>query len=777
MRNMWKANAITFDKGLFHLRTTECSYLFRVTPHGHLEQVWWGAAVRGEDADALCLKRTAVYGSSVLYRAGDETYSLDTLALEWSGSGRGDYRCPPVELSGDTGATTDFRYVSHEIREGCAPMEGGLPQSYGGAETLSVLLRDEVCGGELTLYYTVYPAENVITRRAALRNAGGGTMELHKLMSMSLDLAQRELVMVSFGGGWIGEAHRCDRPVAPGMLGNESRTGSSSNRVNPGFLLRRGDTTEERGDCWGFNLVYSGSHYECVEQSAQGTARVMCGISPDRFCWTLCPGERFETPEAVLSYSGAGLNGLSRNMHAFVNGHIVRGQWANRERPVLVNVWEAFMFSFTRDKLLGVARGAKALGAELFVLDDGWFGARDHDKAGLGDYEVNEKKLPGGLAELCRRVNDMGMDFGLWFEPEAVNPDSDLYRAHPDWAVSDPGREEVYGRNELLLDLTRAEVRDYIVENVGRVLDSCPIAYVKWDMNRHLAGRDGAFAHRYVLGLYEVLRRIFDPRPHILLESCSSGGNRFDLGMLCHSPQIWASDNTDPIERLKIQKGLSYLYPLSAMGAHVSAAPHAQTLRHTPLPTRFNVSCFGDLGYELDLRALTPAEKREVKGQVEFYKKHRRAFQYGEFSRADGLPDWQEGFTVLSPDRREAICGHFRTLVPAAPGFDTLRVPGLEERYTYAVKSRPQSHAISTFGHLLSYVLPVRLSPAGLALRTADKLVAMPDCVEEYTASGAALRAGIRLANLYEGTGYNPNLRLPGDFGSTLYVLTRLRRY
>ena len=774
---MLNRRAISSDNGLFHLRTEDTSYILRVTPYGHLEQVWWGAAVRDEDAEALAVKRTCCYGESVMYRAGDETYCLDTLPLEWSGSGRGDYRCPPVELTSAAGATTDFRYVSGEITEGCAPMECGLPQSCGGAETLTVLLRDETAGAELRLFYTVYPKENVIARRARLVNIGGADIEITKLMSMSVDLAQRELVMMTFGGGWISEGRRCDRDVEPGMLVSESRTGSSSNRTNPGFILRGKTTTEEQGRCWGFNLVYSGSHYECAERSAQGLVRVMCGISPDRFRWKLSPGESFETPEAVLSYSGAGLNGLSRNMHSFVNRRIVRGKWADRERPVLVNVWEAFMFSFTRDRLLGVAKKAKAIGAELFVLDDGWFMGRDSDTAGLGDYAVNEKKLPGGLEELSRRVNDMGMDFGLWFEPEAVSPNSDLYRAHPDWAISDPGREDVYGRNELLLDLTRAEVRDYIVESVSAVLGSANIAYVKWDMNRHLAGRDGAFAHRYILGLYQVLDRIFAPRPDILLESCSSGGNRFDLGMLCFSPQIWTSDDTDPMERLNIQKGLSYLYPLSAMGAHVSASPNAQTLRDTPLATRFNASCFGDLGYELDLRELTAAEEREVKAQVEFYKKHRRTFQFGELRRPDGLPDWQEGFTVIAPDGREAICGHFRRMVPAAPPFDTLPVCGLDEKYTYSVKTKPQCHAISAFGRLISYVLPVRLSPRGGVMRAADALFAVPDCEEEYTATGAALNAGIRIANLYAGTGYNPNIRLPGDFGSNLYVLTRLRRY
>ncbi len=771
--NLLNRSTITYDSGLFHLRTAGTSYLFRVTEHGHLEHLHYGEAVSSWDAEALSLKRTSPYGSSVMYAAGDDAYCLDSMALEWSGEGRGDYRTPPYEAESAGGATSDFRYVSHEIREGGPDWDGGLPRAHGPAVTLSVLLRDEAAAAELTLYYSVFPDNDVITRRSVLKNTGAAPLVLRKLMSACVDLADRDLYMMTFTGGWIAETHRHDAKVPVGALVSDSRTGSSSNRANPGFILRQGDTTETRGRCWGFNLVYSGNHHSCVSADAHGVTRVMTGINPERFSWPLAQGESFETPEAVLSFSAGGLNGLSANMHGFVGGHIVRGPWANKERPVLVNVWEAFMFSFTHDKLLGVAKRASRLGIELFVLDDGWFGRRDHDRAGLGDYHTNKRKLPRGLPDLARRVTELGLRFGLWFEPEAVNEDSDLFRAHPDWAVTDPGRERVYGRNELILDLTRADVRDYIVEQVSSVLDSADISYVKWDMNRHLAGRDGAFAHRYVLGLYQVLDRIFAPRPQVLLETCSSGGNRFDLGMLCYSPQIWASDNTDPIERLDIQKGLSYLYPPSAIAAHVSAAPHAQTLRTTPLATRFNVSCFGVLGYELDLTELTAAEEKEVRGQIEFYKKHRAALQYGVFLRSDGVSPRDEQFTAVSRDGSDAVTGVFRRLVNSAPGFDMLSVPGLERDQMYKVDSRPQTIRIGTFGRLIAFALPIRIASEGAVMKAADRLYGLPDCAEHYRATGAALSAGIRLANLFNGTGYSKSIRLPGDFGSNLYVLTR----
>ena len=770
--NMSHRRSITYDKGLFHLRTEHSSYMFRVTPQGQLEHLHYGAPVRDADAEALSLKRTMPYGDSVLYPGGGAAYCLDVLPIEWSGAGRGDYRPSPVEFVTDSGSwTADFEYVGHTITPGSTETRCGLPTAYGGDMTLAVLLRDEAAGAELRLYYTTYPAEDVITRRAELVCTGAG-LSIRKLMSLSLDLAERDLKLTTFTGSWIREAHRHDAAVE-GTLINESRTGFSSNRANPGFILSERAADERRGRVWGFNLVYSGNHMSCVSADPRGTVRVMSGISPDRFEWRLGTGESFETPEAVMCFSAEGLGGMSRAMHDFVNRHIVRGPWAGRGRPVLVNAWEGFMFDFDAKRLLSVAKRAKAMGAELFVMDDGWFVGRDDDTGGLGDYEPDEKKLPEGVSGLAREVKKLGLGFGIWVEPEAVSPKSRLYAAHPDWAITEPGREPVYGRNELLLDLTRGEVRDYIVDSVTRLLDSAEISYVKWDMNRQMAGVGGAYSHRYILGLYEVLHRVFDARPDILFESCSSGGNRFDLGMLCFSPQIWASDDTDPIERLDIQRGLSYLYPLSTMGAHVSASPHAQTLRHTPLGTRFAVSCFGCLGYELDLRELSPVEMREARRQIDFYKKHRMTLQYGRLYRFD-LPDGREAFECVARDGAEAVTGHFRRLVHAAPAFEKLPADGLDAAALYEVESLPALLRISDFGGLIKHALPVKLRPGGAILRAADSLTGLRQDTERYTASGAALMDGIRLQNLFSGTGYDKALRLPGDFGSEIYLITRV---
>ena len=425
------------------------------------------------------------------------------------------------------------------------------------------------------------------------------------------------------------------------------------------------------------------------------------------------------------------------------------------------------MFRFNRSRLLDLAERAKKLGCELFVLDDGWFGKRNDDTAGLGDYEVNKKKLPGGLKALADRVNALGMEFGLWFEPEAVNPDSDLYRAHPDWALTDD-LPDVYGRNELLLDLTKAEVRDYIVENVSAVLDSANISYVKWDMNRNSIAL-GNKAHDYILGLYQVLDRIFSPRPQILLESCASGGNRFDLGMLCYGPQVWCSDDTDPVERLTIQQSLSYLYPQSTFGAHVSAAPHAQTLRNTPLSTRGNVSFFGVLGYELDLKQLLPIEEKEIANQIAFYKTYRRTFQFGNFQRL-----WSEDAVAWQVSGGSAVlAGLFHRLIPAAPGYQQLRLQGLEPEAQYTLTGREQLLRVGQFGGLVKHIVPVEVNPNGILLRTADRLYPMPDGVEHIQASGAALRSGVMLSPRFAGTGYNKDGRNQGDFCSNVYVVEK----
>ncbi|MBR4289037.1 MAG: alpha-galactosidase [Oscillospiraceae bacterium] len=744
---------IECKNGLFHLRNQALSCLLRVNRYGLLEQVHFGAPVRTEDVEALSGQPGLGWGSSLLLNDKDPGSSPDAMALAWSGSGRGDFRESPLEMDGKA---TNFCYVNHNILDAPPMMECGLPQTHGKGETLEIIM--EQAGARLKLYFTLY--ETAMTRFTVLENSGSNPIELHKLMSFSMDI-YGNYTMTTFNGGWIAEMQRCDTAVGASRVVNESATGASSNQHNPGFLLSEEDASGDAGRVYGFNLIYSGNHYASARLSQQGFTRVMQGINPANFCKNLQPGEKFETPEAVLCYSGAGFNGLSQRMHRFVLEHVVPEYWKSRERPILYNSWEGCMFDFNQNRLMDLAHRAKNLGCELFVLDDGWFGKRNDDLAGLGDYNVNLKKLPQGLSGLAQKINRLGMEFGLWFEPESVNEDSGLYRTHPDWALTDCF-PTIYGRHQLLLDLTKQEVRDYIVENVSCVLDSANITYVKWDMNRHSVAV-GAKAHDYILGLYDVLRRIFQPRPEILLESCSSGGNRFDLGMLCFGPQVWCSDNTDPISRLEIQGNLSYLYPQSTFGAHVSAAPHAQTLRNTPLTTRGNVSFFGCLGYELDLKHLASVEVQEIKHQIELYKQYRRLFQFGTFRRMKN--GWQvtlEGTTAA---------GIFHKQLPAAPGYEQLRLKGLDAGKTYHLRTRAQKIRVGQFAHLLKHVAPVNLNPDGAVLRAADKVYALEDGVEGYRVSGSALLSGILLQPLFRGTGYDKNQRTQGDYGSNLYII------
>lgn len=772
---------IELKDNVFFLGTDNTSYIFRITKYNHLESVHYGDLIPPDNIDSLLLKHTASIGSSIAYNSGDEKYCLDTLTLEYSGIGKGDYRHSPVEIRmPDSSFVCDFTYIDHRILDGYKASET-LPTAYGetsDCQTLEIKLEDKANSVSLFMYYTVFPATDVITRRVILKNNNTNSLHIRKLMSFMLDLNIPGPVMLTLDGGWIKEANKHVRQLSYGLYVNESTTGSSSNRHNPGIILHGKETSENYGNAYGFNLVYSGNHYEAVEMNNHDLIRIMSGINPHCFDWTLEKDEFLETPEAVMTFSAKGLNGVSGHFHNFINNHIVRGDFKGKERPVLINNWEAHFFKFTQRKLLRLARRAKSLGIELFVLDDGWFGQRNNDRAGLGDYNVNRRKFPRGLSSFAGKLDKMGLSFGLWFEPEMVNEDSDLYRRHPEFAIKLPQRSPSYGRNQLVLDLCNPQVRDYIVANVRDVLESANISYVKWDMNRHISDmfspvlpHQGMFFHRYILGLYDILTRIFSDKPQILLESCASGGNRFDLGMLCFSPQIWASDDTDPIERLKIQTGLSYFYPLSCIGAHVSGAPHQQTLRATSLATRFNMACFGNLGYELDLKYLSPAEKNEVKKQIAFYKEHRKVLQFGKLYRFDRTKDNKQNLLCVSADRTKAIAGHFQTMATASESNDILPVTGLNPSLKYTLQTFGQGLSIKRFGALINHILPFKVHPEGLLVRIADKYYRLPDCQEFYVASGSALHAGVRLNNQFMGTWYNNQTRLPGDFGSYLYLI------
>ncbi len=769
---------INLTDQVFRLDTKNTTYAFRIS-EGYPEHLYYGRRVIDADFTAAALKNTIDLGSTV--KTEGSGFFLERNLLEYSGIGRGDYRHSPIELLMPDGTfVCDFVYDSHRVIGGAYKTDE-LPTAYGEAQTLEILLKDKKFSDiSLKLIYTVFEDCDVICRNVELKNENDKPLYIRKLMSLMLDLPEADYDMLTLDGDWGKEAHEHRRFLECGILVNESTVGASSNKHNPAFALLERGADESRGKVYGFNLIYSGNHYSAVERSTFDTARIMTGINPHCFLWKLSKGESFVTPQAVITYSPAGLNGMMANMHSFVNDHIVRGEHKNADRPIVLNNWEATFFNFNRRKILALARSAKKLGIEMFVLDDGWFGKRNSDTAGLGDWVENRRKLPGGIRYIANKVNKMGMKFGLWFEPECVNPDSDLYRAHPDWAISIEGRALTLGRNQLVLDLTRKEVRQYIIDSVDRVLSGANIEYVKWDYNRHISDmyssrfkQQGEFFHRYILGLYAILEEIFFRRhPNILFESCSSGGNRFDLGMLCYSPQIWTSDNTDPIERLDIQGGIYNFYPQSTVSAHVSMAPHAQTLRDTPIQTRFNVAAFGVLGYELDFSELTPAERRQVKEQVSFYKEHRHTFQYGRLRKVK-LKNTEEICWQIT-DEKETVAAIYQKCKTSCPDRDRLDIPDLKPDSLYTVESRDQYLRIRRFGGLIKHITPIYLKPDGFILRTVDKFFAMKDGKESYTASGAMLSEGINLAMQYEGSGYDPNLRILGDFGSSLYVIKEI---
>lgn len=772
---------ITFDNNCFYLTTDTTTYILEITKFGHLEHIYYGPRIEKQvSLDALRYKRSIMLGSCVNYDTSDDVYCLDNIPLEWSGIGRGDFRQSPLSLKmPDNTYVHDFIYHSHRIEKGSKNM-ALLPSAYGSehaAQTLIVVLLDTSSNITLEMIYTVYEKTNIITRRSVLLNTTEHRLVIDRMMSMMIDIPNRNLQLSTFDGNWIKEAHIHTRAISHGIHTNCSTTGASSNKHNPGIILSQKRANQSCGWVYGFNLVYSGNHVSSVELNSHDLVRVSMGINDYCFAWELAPGKQFETPEVVMSFSDQGFNGLSHNMHDFINDHIVRSDWKHRERPVLLNNWEAHFFDFNEAKLIRLAKQSKAVGIEMFVLDDGWFSNRNSDNAGLGDYHVNSKKLKHGITSFVKKINKLGLQCGLWFEPEMVNVDSDLYRKHPQYALTIPTKHHTYGRNQLVLNLCMKEVQDYIVESISQILDEANITYVKWDMNRHISEffsanleNQGMFYHSYVLGLYSILDRIFTPRPHILLESCSSGGNRFDLGMLCFSPQIWASDNTDPIERLNIQEGLSYLYPPSTMGAHVSASPHQQTLRHTPLSTRFNVAAFGCLGYELDLKYLSKVEKKEIAGQIAFYKEHRKTLQFGTMSRFDLDKTNKVQFQMMSQDESCVITGYFQTLTTANEGYDYLCIKGLQPNASYVVTTKPQQLYLEQFGELVKHLLPVELNPNGAILRTANKYYALQDCQETYTGTGNVFKSGILLNNQFMGTGHNKNVRVLGDFGSNLYV-------
>jgi alpha-galactosidase len=682
----------------FHLSNNSTSYIFQIVEKGYLAHLYWGKKVRNI-VPSLIYKNIERCSFSPNPIPENMNFSLDSLPQEYPTYGSCDFRHSAFDVSLNDGTNvTNFLYKSHNITKG-KPQINGLPSTYSEtdeeASTLEIILYDDFSNIEISLFYTIFENYDAITRWSIVKNKGTSSVTLTKVFSSSLNFHKCNFDFLHLNGYWARERHLKREPISSGLTSIESRRGASSHHHNPFIAILDKDTNEISGNCYGFSFVYSGNFIALCEVDQYNYTRVSMGINPHNFSWQLNPENEFSTPEVVMVYSSQGIGEMSRKYHDLYRQRLCKGIHRDRERPVLINNWEATYFDFTPKKIEDIANVASKAGVELFVLDDGWFGKRNSDTCSLGDWYLNKNKLPHGLEDIVNRVNKNKLKFGLWFEPEMVSPDSNLYREHPDWCLHVDGRQNSLGRNQLVLDLTRKEVRDKILNMMAEILDSVPIDYIKWDMNRNMTEvgspslspiQQKETSHRYILGLYEMLEYLTNRYPNILFESCSGGGGRFDPGMLYYMPQTWTSDDTDAVERLKIQYGTSIVYPLITMGAHVSVTPNHQVGRTTPLETRGHVAMFGNLGYELDLTKSSPDELEMIASQIELYNQIKPLIQFGDFYRI--LSPFQGNETAwmcVSKDKTEAVVSHIQVLaVPNSP-VSHIKLLGLNPDYDYKI--------------------------------------------------------------------------------------------
>lgn len=689
--------AIVIDEKeqVFHLKTTNTSYIMKVWRGKYLAHVYWGKKINDFSMENALLSRTSGWSPMT----DNEGYTLDFISQEYPTSCGSDYGMPAIKAVYDDGSrTVELVYEGYKLTKG-KPKLKGLPATYveseDEAETLEIFLKDKVKNLKVILMYTVFNDYDAIARSVRVVNESEKDILLEKVLSGSVDFEESDYDLITLSGAW-GRERRIERgPIRSGVQSIDSKRGSSSHYLNPFFAMCSKNANEEYGDVYGYNLVYSGNFTAGVEVSLSYKSRAYMGINDYDFSWKLEPNDEFTSPEMIMVYSDKGFGQMSRTFHKLYRKRLVRGKYRDEVRPILVNNWEATYFDFTEEKIVNLAKDAKELGIELLVLDDGWFGKRNDDKSSLGDWYVNREKLPLGIDGLAKRVNEEGLKFGLWLEPEMISVDSDLYRAHPDWCIHVPNRVRCEARNQLILDLSREEVCAYVKDAVNKILKEANISYVKWDMNRNMsqfgsaglpADRQKEMPHRYMLGLYSILEDIISNNPDVLFEGCSGGGGRFDPGMLYYMPQIWASDDTDAVERLFIQYGTSLAYPISAMGAHVSAVPNHQTNRNTSLKIRGDVAMSGNFGYELDLTKFTDEEKEEVKKQIEQYKELRTFLPKSDMYRLKSPYEGNDtAWMFISEDGSDIFAAYFRILCKVNGGIYRMKFTDLDENAIYKV--------------------------------------------------------------------------------------------
>ena len=746
---------------VFSVSTENTSYVMAVLKTGHLVHLAYGRRIASVP-DISCFLPVEMTPVGTLCYWDDENDDIfpDNLLLEYSAPYRGDNREASFIADAGNGRTAmDLLYKGYRIYRGKASSFPASIESVDGCETLEIELADSILGISVFLSYSVFPSSDVIVRSAAIRNGTSGKLSIKEAASLQLDIPRDDWTLYSYDGAWARERYEHKRRLEPGITIIDSKLGTSGNEHNPLIYLQNG-----KGEAYGFNLVYSGNHRELIEISPFGTLRVITGINPYCFEWILESGESFVTPEAIMTYSPDGVDEASALFHSFINRFVIPPFWRFRTRPVLLNSWEGCYFDFDEKRLLELAESGKELGVELFVLDDGWFGNRTDDTKGLGDWYCNRERFPDGLDAFAERIHALGLQFGIWMEPEMVNMDSDLYRAHPDWIISHPKRRPLPCRHQFILDLSREDVREYIHDSVALILNETRAGYIKWDMNRAVSDLYsfsdenhpiGELLHRYIFGLYDILGRLKKEFPDVLFEGCASGGNRYDLAMLMFMPQTWASDNTDLYDRVSIQEGTLSGYPLSTMGAHVSASPGHQSLRVSRIDSRFNIAAFGVLGYELDVTRLSEEEKNAIKDQIAFYKKYRKVFQYGEFRKLRISDNQRFWYTTLG---KTTIALEIQTLNEVHTGRnDRLYLPIAEDGKMYRISTRKEYIPSSFLGD----------KSASYGKNTTEDFVA--------EVSGTILREyGLVLGPQFTGKEFQDSTRILGDFGSRMYVIEEL---
>ncbi len=685
------------ETNVFTLHTKTSMYQMQVGRYGTLLHLYYGDDLGDAQVIHSIVNLDRGFSGNPYEADKDRKFFLDVLPQEYTAEGNGDYRIQGIEAEHEDGShVLQLKYDSHEIRKGKYAL-AGLPAMFAGedeAETLEIILKDELSGLCVKLLYGVLWDCDIITRTVEVTNRGERNVTLRRVMSAELDFPKRPMDMVHFYGRHSMERLTERQPLHHGIQSVESKRGISSHHHNPAVIFCDHTATEDYGECFGIAFVYSGNFICQAELDQVDQTRVVMGIHPYQFAWTLKPGESFTAPEAAMSYSGKGLETLSHHFHDGFREHLIRSSYVKKPRPILVNNWEATYFEFDEQKLYGIARAAKDVGLEMFVLDDGWFGKRDSDYTGLGDWYVNEEKIHGGLPKLVKKIRKLGLKFGIWLEPEMVSEDSDLYRRHPDWCLRVPGRLPVRSRSQLNLDVTKKEVRDYIMEQIFRVIDSCQADYIKWDVNRALgnvysqgveAGKQGEVFHRHMLGVYDMMERLIGRYPNLLFETCAGGGGRYDAGMLYYSPQIWCSDNTDAADRLEIHYGTSFFYPISTFGAHVSVCPNHQTGRTTSLRTRGIVAGSGTFGYELDLEHMDQEEKDAAKVQIAQFKDAEELVQQGDYYRLSAPGDRSNSvfWEFVSKDKRDVLVAGVVLRSEVNPPVNLLRFRGLKPGLIY----------------------------------------------------------------------------------------------